>query len=281
MEATIRKLFVFWLLFLASGCDKFEMRGFFRAYESVDERFEQSQVWNAAHGDRTLLVNSDNYLLYFMGDSHVGGTANLQKFFNDAIADGAIAAVMAGDLTTGHAEDFDTFYQQLPPADSLQLFPIAGNHDLYFHGWLKYYELFGSSTYTFTVQTPSGSDLYICLDSGGGTLGARQLEWLKETLAAQRGNYRRCILVTHVNLFRIRKTTSTNPLVEELQVLNDLCARYEVDMFITGHDHKRNVVQLGNTTHITMDALLDGFKQAGYMKLYCQAGELSYEFVNF
>ncbi len=177
-----------------------------------------------------------------MGDSHVGGTDNLTAFFDSAIASNIAAVVMAGDLTSGNEEDFVVFESTLPHQNTLVSFPIAGNHDLYFEGG-RHYAMFGSSSYTFSITTPVASDLYICLDTGGATLGPSQLSWLKEILTNERLNYRRCIIVTHNNLFRIRRTTSTTPQVEELSVLIELFAKHAVDMVITGHDHKKNVVE--------------------------------------
>ena len=98
------------------------------------------------------------------------------------LASNAVAVVMVGDLTTGHAEDYALFEQHLPNRDSLPSFLIPGNHDLYFNGWEEFYTRFGSSTYFFTIRTTTATDLFICLDSGGGTLGNLQLDWLKEML---------------------------------------------------------------------------------------------------
>ena len=156
---------------------------------------------------------------------------------------------------------------------------MIGNHDLYFDGWKQFYTHFGSTTYLFTVETPEASDLFICLDTGSGTLGSNQLEWLKNMLQEERPNYRKCVIFTHNNLFRIRHTTSTNPFVEEVRVLSELCLKHEIDMVITGHDHERNAVKFGNTTHITMDALQDISENAGYFTLFINQGEIDFEFV--
>ena len=51
-------------------------------------------------------------------------------------------------------------------------------------------------------------------------------------------------------------------------------------MVVTGHDHLKNDVILGNTTHITMDALEDDFEDAGYLNLSIKQGKIEYEFVN-
>ncbi|MDX9780809.1 MAG: metallophosphoesterase [Candidatus Neomarinimicrobiota bacterium] len=268
------------LILLFSACDVFEFRGFVMPYETVDQRFEQSMAWNAEHPYKSISVPQDRYDLFVMGDTHVGDTVNLNLFLDAAIAAEAAGAVMAGDITTGNDEDFYIFERQLPPAGVLPTFPIAGNHDLYFHGWEQYYELFGSSTYLFTVHTPNDSDLYICLDNGAATMGSKQLAWLKETLENERAQYRNCVLFTHTNFFRIRRMTATNPFVEELQYLTELCLRHDVNMVISGHDHERNTGSLGNTEFLILDALQDKEKDPSYLILNVDSDTLSYKFVD-
>ena len=43
---------------------------------------------------------------------------------------------------------------------------------------------------------------------------------------------------------------------------------------------QKSVEVLGNTTYLTMDALLDGNEQAGYLLLHIDEKELNYTFVN-
>ncbi len=281
MENRFKKIAsLFLLVFIFSACDKFEMRGFVRSYESADQRFKQSMDWNFNHPYKEIAIPVDEYSIFTMADSHVGGTENLDIFLSAAITENAAATVMVGDLTTGNTRDYMTFQDHLPAQDSLPSFQIIGNHDLYFDGWKQFYSQFGSTTYLFTVATPQASDLFIGLDTGSGTLGSDQLEWLKNILEYERPHYRKCILFTHNNLFRIRHTTSTNPFVEEVHELMELCVKHEIDMVITGHDHERNEVTFGNTIHITMDALQDESKNAGYFKLTMLQGKIKYEFVD-
>jgi 3',5'-cyclic AMP phosphodiesterase CpdA len=117
------------------------------------------------------------------------------------------------------------------------------------------------------------------LDSGSGTLGSEQLQWFKNLLENQRQIYRHCILYTHNNLFRFRRTFSTNPKIEEIQVLLDLFTRHQVDMVVGGHDHFRDETVFGNTTYIIMDAFLDRSNHASYFHLQQKNGKLQYEFV--
>ena len=267
------------LIFILSSCDKMEMRGFFTSYENVNQRFEQSLEWNNQHGHSEISIPENTYTIHAMGDSHVGGTENLDTFFKDARDKDATALVMAGDITTGHKEDYDLLSEHLPLEDSLMYFAIAGNHDLYFDGWKQFYSIFGSSSYLFVVNTPNESDLFICLDSGGGTLGDKQLDWFTKLLETSRNSYRYCIVFTHNNLFRFRPTASTNPMVEEIHVLLDLFTRYHVNMVVTAHDHKQNTGILGNTTHIIMDALQDVNNEASYLALSIAEENIDYSFV--
>ena len=263
-----------------AGCDMFEMRGFILNYETVNERFEQSMQWNSKHPFKEINVAEDNYSIFAMSDSHVGGVKNLNSFINEAIRSNAIAAVMVGDLTTGHADDYTTFAQNLPDPDSLLTFQMVGNHDLYFDGWNSFYSHFGPSVYLFKVKTPDSTDLFVCLDSGGGTLGSKQLSWLEEILESERQDYRHCFLFTHNNFFRTRHTTSTNPFVEEVREIMELSIEHQVDMFVTGHDHKKGELTFGNTTYLTTNALYDEYKQAGYLKFTINGSKIKFEFLD-
>jgi len=268
------------LTLLLSGCDKADIAGMFLSDESVNQRFEQSMEWNTNNGYRNITVSEDNYIILTMSDSHVGGTRNLDSFLNRAKNINAAAVVMVGDLTTGHAKDYAVLEEHIPNPDSLPSFLVAGNHELYFDGWSEFYSRFGSSSYYFSVQTPVASDLFICLDTGGGTLGSKQLDWLKDILSSIRPDYRHCVILTHNNLFRLRRTATTNPPIEELHVLMDLFTKHRVDMVITGHDHEKHTKLFGNTTYITMNAIHDGKKNAAYLQLNIKSGNLDYSFIN-
>ena len=255
--------------------------GMFMSYKSVNLRFEQSMAWNSTHHSKVIEVPTDDYTLLSMGDSHVGGTINLERFCYLARTTNVSGVVMAGDLTNGHTGNYMLFAEHLPDQDSLPSFLIIGNHDLLYKGWDEFYDLFGASTYHFTIKTQHDTDLYICLDTGGGTLGDKQLAWLTQLLVTSRTDYRHCIIFTHNNFFRFRHTDSTNPLVEELQVLMELFTRYRVDMVITGHDHIHNAELFGNTWYLTMDALEDGLSNAGYLRLNVKPDHLLFTFEHF
>lgn len=262
-----------------AACNYTDLGGMFVVGESVNQRFEQSMAWNAQNPQQNIVVATDNYKLYIAADFHVGKTMNLEKFIAKGKADAANALVFVGDIANGNDYDFENLAAVLPDNQIMPWYMMAGNHELYFGGWEHYYKHFGSSSYYFAVETPVASDLYICIDTGSGTVGSKQLAWLKNIFETKRSQYRHCVIFTHNNLFRVRRTGSTNPVVEELHVYNDLFARYNVAYVITGHDHVRNELKFGKTIHITMDAMLDGYKNASYFVLEAKNAVLQHDFV--
>jgi 3',5'-cyclic AMP phosphodiesterase CpdA len=269
-------------LIIFSGCYKdADLRGFIRSKDNINERFSQSVFWNDNNPLYIIRTDSDNYGLIFAADCHVGSTVNFEKLLCTSASPEVNALFIAGDFTTGKKEDYDVVRDLINSADSVLCFLMAGNHELFFDGWQIFYSYFGSSTYTVSVDTPVARDLYICLDTGGGTIGDSQLEWLKEILRTSRGSYRHCIVITHTNFFRNRFTMSTNPLVEELYVLLELFLEHNVSLVITGHDHKRHEEVYGPTTYITLDAAMDGLSYASYLKLLVAGSQLDYQFKDF
>lgn len=259
------------LLLVSCSKDELEVSG----NESVNKRFQQSIEWNATHPYREIVVPTDTYLIWSMSDIHVGGTVNLDRFNQLSRDSNASAVVIVGDLTNGHASDYDTLMKHLP---EIPYFCIVGNHDLHYGGWVEYYNRIGSSTYLFSVSTPVARDLFICLDTGGGTIGDQQLRWLEDLLEENREAYRNCTILTHNNFFRLWHTESTNPLPDELHTLIELFTIYQVNLVVTGHNHYRETVILGNTPYLVMDALKDGISNAGYLKISVAEGLIDYQF---
>ena len=263
------------LILLCSSCmDDADLSGFLYSPDPVNDRVKLSLAWNNTHSDREVFVSGTDYSLLVAGDSEVGGTVNLDTLIARANEPGNVGFVIAGDITSGNNEGYDIVKHELEEKNAGRHFMILGNHDLFFNGWDKYYSYFGSSTYAFTVKTNDTSDLYICLDSGNGTIGSRQLGWLTGVLKKERKNHRFCVIFSHVNFFRERHTFSANPLVDELHVLLDLFYTNSVDLVIMGHDHRRSEEYFGKTHYITLDAFYDGFKAASYLQLEVKNGKL-------
>ena len=277
----IRTVIILVFLGFVSSCQyDLDVTGLAYTPVPVNERFEMSMEWNFEHPERVITLNTDEYILLVGGDTHVGGTENISHFIDSAIAKNPVGIFIAGDVSTGREEDYDVVAAELDILDNMEVCLVPGNHDLYFGGWDSYFDLFGSSIYTLTIDRPTSSDLYIFLDTGGGTLGTLQLAWLVELLEKERWTHSNVAVITHVNFFRSRFTNSTNLLNEELIVLIDLFEKYKINMVIQGHDHKRFIEQMGHTTYITLDALKDGTKNASYMELFVSGDDIDFSFID-
>jgi 3',5'-cyclic AMP phosphodiesterase CpdA len=257
-----------------------DFSGLVRSTDRVEDRFLQSSDFKSDFILEDLPVIENNYRVIIASDLHVGGTVNTKRLFDYYEETDFAALILAGDLVSGRREDYEVF-KELVDSVEKPVFTMVGNHDLYFDGWKTYYEFFGTSTYYFLVTTPQATDIYICLDSGGGTLGKSQTEWLVNLLETKRDDYRYCFVISHVNMLRTRRTTSANPMIEEVAFLLDLYAKHDVTMVINGHDHLQDAVEFGNTTYLITDALTDTYEDAGYLILEVGETDTDYEFVRF
>jgi hypothetical protein len=279
------KLRVFCLMILIltfySCMEDADLTGFIYSHDPVNERVKLSLDWNKKNKEKDLVIQGTDYSLLIAGDSEVGGTTNLDTLIDRAKNPGVAGFLIVGDITSGDPKGYEIIEHELETKNPGPAFFILGNHDLFFNGWDKYfsYSNFGSSTYAFSIKTNDATDLYICLDSGNGTIGNIQLDWLADILKGERNKYRHCIIFSHVNFFREHHTFSANPLVDELRTLMDLFFSNSVDMVIMGHDHKRSEEFFGRTKYITLDAFFDGYKEASYLKLQVINGKLQYSFV--
>jgi hypothetical protein len=273
---------IVYLLIIVLSCDSCmedaDLSGFLHSADPVNERVRLSLELNKNKPDSEISVQDIDYTLLIAGDSEVGGTKNLDTLLARSTRPGVAGFVIVGDITSGDPRGYGTLVHELDTKNHGPAYFILGNHDLFFDGWDNYYNYFGSSTYAFTVNTSDTSDLYICLDSGNGTIRSRQLKWLENLLKKERENHRFCIIFTHVNFFREHHTFSANPLVDEVHVLMDLFFRNSVNMVVMGHDHRRSEEYFGGTHYITLDAFYDGFEGASYLRLDIKKGKLISEF---
>ena len=259
---------------------------FYTINESPDERFEQSMSYNAEYGYDKITGVPDDYEVYAMSDIHVDySTNNLDRFVSDYLADSVAApfALCLGDLinATGH---FDLFDEHVKPVSNAgrKIYYTVGNHDLYFDQWPEFKSRYHTSTYWFEVQTVSGlKDLYIAIDSGNGTLGRDQRNWLENVLKdKQNQGYRHIIVFTHTHFFK--KDTSqghtSNFNLEETYDLLDLFDRYDVSMVLQGHSHARDLTLFKDVVYLRVDALEDHYPDAFYTILKV-GNYINYEFI--
>lgn len=280
MEILKQTFAMMFFIALSSCIGDADLTGFIRSTDRIEDRYEMSMQWNADNPFKNIVVSKENYQIMVASDVHVGPTKNYEKFINIAMEDEVAAMVFVGDFVTGKENDYERFHDLLPDYQAKPSFMLTGNHELYFDGWKHFHRLYGSSIYYFTVETPSTNDLYICLDNGSGTIGKSQLQWLQTTLENQRANHRYCVVFMHVNFFRGRHTTSTNPRLDENLVIMDLFEKHQIDLVITAHDHQRSYEKLGRTSYLVTDALKDDNRNASYIVLTGEKDkELQFEYV--
>lgn len=255
----------------------------------IDQRIDDSFRYNAEHGFPVINATSEEYNVFVATDSHVDRSrTNWEIFINDYHADlNCPLAIHLGDLINAqnHWEYMKRPVDSIPanPLKKDTLLVVAGNHDLYFNQWPEYVRMFKTSTYYAIVRTPLGKrDLYIFIDTGEGFLGKKQTEWLKGILEWADGqSFRHIAVCTHTHLFKRDSSqghTSNMPL-EETYALLHMLQQHNVEMFWAGHDHSREISNLGRLTSIVVDAVFDREPHPAYMVATCGDEPIRYRFV--
>ena len=251
-----------------------DMKGMFSPNgEVVNERFVQSMAYDDYAGEIHLDMQADDYTVYVCTDSHITRTThrNLDYFM-------AQYSAAASPKVALHLGDIIDAQKNLPCADSIvhtgrtradTLFLTPGNHDIYFKQWPIYRSFFQTTVYWFDTNNGSKKlDLFICLDTAEGTLGSKQMKWLRELLAkkSQEG-YRRIIVFTHTHFWKLDNSQghTSNFAMEETYELAALLAEYGVDFVWSGHQHARQSVVYKGVNYLVLDATKDSEKGQSYM----------------
>lgn len=254
----------------------------------IDQRLADSEKYNATHPFVTLHATEENYHVYVCTDTHITTEVARWQSFIDAYHKDILCpvAIHLGDVVDAqnHFDDVYNAFAAVPnnliKKDTMMV--VAGNHDICFSQWPAFLETFKTSTYYFIVETPQGQqDLYIMFDSADGTVGSKQLEWIKATLAwAAEKDFRHIVACTHTHFFMRdgSQGVATNFTIEETYTLLNLFQSYGVDMVWTGHDHSREVTQYKDMTCIIVDSMTDEDKSPHYM-LVNMGNKITFDFI--
>lgn len=289
-----------------SACDRLDFNGIIGTNgPHHDARFKESMEYNKEYcalmgleDDCIMHITSDDdyYTLYWCSDVHVAGTTlMLDSFVNMALGHHVVggepvdvgpctAVIIAGDVIDGKG-NYPLVASALQPLEDagVPCFCTPGNHDLCFHQWKEYTQIWPTSSYWFDITTPNGyKDLYICADSGDATFGRKQLNWLKALLQqkSQEG-YRHIIVFSHTHMFKRDSNNShgANFCVEEVYEVTELFRKYHVNYYINGHDHSHEETRYKNVLYYTIGAMKDsrlGFAAYMTMVVYDNYGQDSY-----
>ena len=274
-------------MILATSCNRLDIAGMVVNRSDTEERVADWIDYNNQYGEPVIENAHDEYHIYSCSDSHYserdsivpqGEKDRLYKYItaerNDPMA---IFAIHAGDMVNESGEkgflmtEAALEYNPETQAEDDPCFLVMGNHDVYFDCAPYFKQHFHTSTYTVTVKTVGGyQDLYIFLDSGNGTHGKRQLEWLEEKLS-HREDYRHCIVISHNWLFRTSYNYTTTPAAnlpqDEQYAFMDLMSRNNVEVVLMGHFHMREQRQFGGVQYLMSDNLNEGKITPSYLVL--------------
>ena len=249
---------------------------FYTRAEGADQRFEQSMEYNDRHGYCTINLAQDDYNVYVASDMHIDYTTfNLDTFITNYLSDATAApfCLCLGDVinSVNHYDTCSAHFARIWNGTGDTCFCTLGNHDMYYDQWKVWRSFWQTSTYYFVVKTPACKDLYICLDSGDGTMGTKQRKWLEALLAEQsQAGFRHIIAFTHTHFFKIDASQghTSNMALEETYELCDLFSRYGVDLVLQGHSHSRNLTYFKDVQYLRVDALEDHYYNAFYTVLH-------------
>ena len=274
-------------MILSTGCNRLDIAGMVVNRSDTEERVADWLDYNAQNGEPIIENAPDEYHIYSCSDSHYserdsivpqGDKDRLYKYITAERSDPmAVFAIHAGDMVNESGEtgfimtEAALQYNAETQAEDDPCFLVIGNHDVYYDCAKFFKQHFHTSTYTVTVKTVSGfKDLYIFLDSGNGTHGKRQLEWLEEKLS-HREDYRHCMVISHNWLFRTSYNYTTTPAAnlpqDEQYAFMDLMSNNNVEMVIMGHFHMREQRQFGGVQYLMTDNLNDGKVTPSYLVL--------------
>lgn len=261
----------------ATSCNRLDILGMVVNRSDTEERVADWLDYNNQNGMPVIENVPDEYRVYSCSDSHYserdsivpqGANDRLYKYITAERNDPkAIFAIHAGDLVnesgeTGFRMSAEAMaYNAETQAKDDPCFPVIGNHDVYYDCAQYFKQYFHTSTYTVTVKTVSGyQDLFIFLDSGNGTHGKRQLDWLEEQLS-HRSDYRHCMVISHNWLFRTSYNYTTTPAAnlpqDEQYAFMDMMSQNNIDLVLMGHFHMREQRQFGGVQYVMTDNLND------------------------
>jgi 3',5'-cyclic AMP phosphodiesterase CpdA len=224
-------------------------------------------------------AGTNSFTFMAVGDTHIGSPqgetlnefAQFAKTANDAFI------VVAGDLAHNGLEGEFVQFKQVMSNNTMAWRAAIGNHDIYFDGWSRYRSQIGRSVYSFNADNVH----FVMLDSANGILGTTQMEWLENDLRSNTRTH--IVIVSHFppwngafsSIYRMSSE-------EEAAVLKDICFRYNVDLFISGHYHGYEEVNLGHTKYIVTggaNSQTDPGQRRNYVRVTVNGGSLSTEVV--
>ena len=276
------------LIISLSSCNRLDIFGMVVNRSDTEARVSDWLAWNDSHDAIVIDGVADTYDFYTCSDAHLNDdNSRLVAFITEERNDpqGAFSSIV-GDIANESEErpyilcDSALLFVPATQAKNDPCFPIIGNHDVYFDCAENFKNHFHTSTFALTVKTQGGKkDLYLFLDSGNGTHGSLQLEWLEKQLA-NRDKYRYCFVISHNWMFRTTYNYTTTPAAnlpeDEQYAFMNMMSENRVDMVIMGHFHYTDAKTFDGVKYVMTDNLNEGKDTPSYLVVTC-GDKISYE----
>lgn len=212
-------------------------------------------------------TNPAQFSFSAVGDAHIGSAGGdlFQTALTRSKASGDQFTVVLGDNSnTGQEAELITFNAQAQAA-GMTIYPVIGNHDIFFGGWNNYKSIIGKSIYSFNA----GNVHFVALDSANGTIGENQLNWLVQDLQNTTKPIK--IVMLHYPVY-IKEFTSVYKLSsdEEITILKNIFRNYGVQLVLSGHYHGFADSILGGVRYVVTGAcnhILDPGNNSSYVRV--------------
>jgi len=235
--------------------------------------------------DNLVLIDNYNYRPISLGDKYsfivvtdphikdgnTRGIEGLKAVMDDPAADVKFLVIL-GDITqNGSKKDLELFIN-IAVEFGIPVFPVIGNHDIYFGGWTAWKDLIGSTNY----RIDAGSVTLLIMDSANSFFGRDQLNWLERDLKSAAD---RVFVFTHVNFFTKsigdpQQLADVNERAKIISILRNKC-----DAVFMGHVHEWIVNDVGGVKYIAVDAFHAAFEtRKSYCLVSVSADGVKYDF---
>jgi predicted phosphodiesterase len=240
----------------------------------LDKRLKERNNFRFLTDSERTRSFGDEYSFIVLSDTHIenGNAWGLEKLKVITDSNNEIKfAVITGDITqNGAAKDIKKFIE-IARSLEVPVYPVIGNHDIYFGNWTEWKNLIGSTRYKIDG---TGTTLFI-LDSANAFFGKDQLDWLEREIKRTQG---RVFVFSHCNLSMIgfdevQQLADTRERARIISILRSRC-----DAMFTGHLHKRSISQEGNVKYISLDGFIE---QPAYCLVSVKKDSVSYKFEKF
>lgn len=258
------------LSFLSASCEV-DLLGFF-ASNDLDTRLKDKDTFHFVT-QRDGFSFGGSYSFIVVSDTHITGkNANgLENLSSKFMPDDKFV-VITGDITqSGTREELERFLEIAESwrALGIAVFPVIGNHDVYFGNWKEWRDRIGSTRY----RVDSDNTTLIILDSANEFLGRAQLDWFESTLRTSREH---CFVFTHANPFAAVSAGDLQGFSSQHERARFAAAlKGKAAFVLSGHIHKRIVTRIGNTDYITLE---DFIRSKTYVRVYVHPGGASPHF---